>query len=437
TGASGSIEVSEAVATAALPAEFPIAELFAPGIPSPGHTLVPVNSSNFAIEVNAAVIAYDEEGIPCFFLEIDDQLEDAVPYGDGLLITSGLEQRVARYVRWDGTEEWAFTLDQAAVAPFVPVQAALAERFHHDVFPHPELPDRFLALARRPVEHADWRASYLDPGVRADRVVSDDILVDFGRDGTVHSELRLSEVVPMDRIGFDSLEDVYPGWGDWSHANSLVWDAGSYVVSLRHQDAVVKIDAVTHELKWILGTPDNWLAPWSDRLLQPEGDLRWQWHQHAAELGPDAPDGRRQLVVFDNANWQASPFTGDAPVEDPITRVVQFGIDEENLTVRMDWSYETSTVTGASMFSEAVGDADFLPNGHVLSTWGMLAALPDGTPNEDAGLGNRSVRIIELDPTTLQDVWHLYLSVPGSANPDGWTAYRSERIPSQYGRTVD
>jgi hypothetical protein len=279
----------------------------------------------------------------------------------------------------------------------------------------------------------DWHASYADPGVRGDRVVADDVLLEFGADGAVSNELSLAAILPLERIGFDSLEDVYPGWADWTHANSVVWDDGAFVVSLRHQDAVVRIDATTGELLWILGTPDNWVAPWSDKLLTPEPGVRWQWHQHAARMGADAPDGWRTLLLYDNANWQASPFTGEIPVDEPTTRVVQFGIDEVGGRVRMDWSYEVSTVAGNALFSEAVGDADYLENGNVLSTWGMLDSLPGGPANVDVGLGNRSIRVIEFDPTTLQDVWHLYLTVPIAENDAGWTAYRAERIPSLYG----
>jgi hypothetical protein len=436
TGATGT--ASAEVVTDPWPVGLPDTLLVAPqpAAASPGHTLIPINTSNASAPIRAAVMAVDEDGIPCFLLTIDDQLEDAVPYGDGLFVTAGLEQRLARYFHWDGTEEYAFTLDDDAVAPQIPVGALVSERFHHDIVPIPGQPGRFVALARFPVNVVDWRASYDDPSIRANREVSDDAILDFQADGTVNRETILSQIVPMDRIGYDSLEDVYPGWGDWSHANSVWWDDGAYIVSMRHQDAVIKIDPETNQLAWILGNSDNWLPPWSDKLLVPEGDLTWQWHQHAAELGPDAPDGRRQLIVFDNANYHLSPFTAGAPVDGP-TRVVQFGIDETAMRVRMDWSYEVSTVTGASMFSEAIGDADFLPNGNILSTWGMLDKLPDGTSNTDAGLGNRTVRIIEFDPTTLEDVWHLYLSVAGALDDAGWTAYRSERIPSLYGRVVD
>lgn len=439
TAAGMSCDATADVATEPWPADFPQAIVVAlpGGQPAPGHTLIPINTSHSTASVSSAVFAVDEEGQPCFLLNIDDQLEDAVPYGAGLLVTSGLEQRVARFFRWDGTEDYAFTLDPEAVSPQVAVAAAVAERFHHDVLPIPDQADRFIALARYPTDIADWPASYSDPSLRENRTVSDDVILDFNRDGTVNAETLLSEFVPMDRIGYDSLENVFPGWGDWSHANSVWWDAGNYILSLRHQDAIVSLDPAAHELKWILGNSDNWIPPWSGKLLTPEAGLRWQWHQHAAELGPDAPDGRRQLITFDNANWQASPFTDVEPLMAPMSRVVQFGIDEVAMTVRMDWSYEVSTVTGTRLFSEAIGDADFLSNGNILSTWGMLDHQPDGSTNLSAGLGNRTIRIIEFDPTTLEDVWHLYLTVPAEDNDDGWTAYRSERIPSLYGRAVD
>ena len=46
----------------------------------------------------------------------------------------------------------------------------------------------------------------------------------------------------------------------------------SFVMSMPYQNAVVKIGMDSGEIKWILGTPDNWKEPWSEKLLK----LRWE-----------------------------------------------------------------------------------------------------------------------------------------------------------------
>lgn len=62
---------------------------------------------------------------------------------------------------------------------------------------------------------------------------------------------------------------------DWCHANAVSHDPrdDSLLVSLRHQDCIIKIDRRSGDLVWILGDPGNWRAPWSDSLLRPVGDL--------------------------------------------------------------------------------------------------------------------------------------------------------------------
>jgi hypothetical protein len=106
--------------------------------------------------------------------------------------------------------------------------------------------------------------------------------------------------------------------------------------------------------------------------------------------------------------------------------------------VRQDWEFRTPG--GGRLFSNAVGDADPQPNGHVTSTWGLLDRQPDGTANTALGLGENTVRVIELDPTdpaSVVEVQTLHLFTEASGNDRGWTGYRSVRIPALTGRAVD
>jgi hypothetical protein len=195
----------------------------------------------------------------------------------------------------------------------------------------------------------------------------------------------------------------------------------------------VKLNPVTGALDWILGNHDNWDAPWQEFLLEPLGaDFRWPYHQHAS--------GRNRLVatstytMFDNGNYQASPHTGVAIEANPVSRLVQYTVDPVAMTVVQDWSFEETTV--GRLFSYAVGEADILENGNVLGTFGFLTGDEGGT-NLEAGRGENSARIIEIDPTSGAERWHVHLSSDVADNPDGWTVYRAHRIPAVTGRVID
>ncbi|MEQ1502082.1 MAG: aryl-sulfate sulfotransferase [Myxococcota bacterium] len=413
------------VDTAPLPVHFPRATVSGDGPVEPGHTLLPMRSFQAPDPQDLAVV-FDEEGRIVYWLAVGDVIQDVREVDGGLLALVGdVGARVVRY-DWDGTEvgEWsAATLG-----------TAIADDLHHDVIEVE--PDHYVALGRTPISVPDYPASYDDAAATVARTVADDVVVEFLADGTVIDETRLTALLPLRRIGYDSLSTTIEGWADWAHANAVLRDTdGSLVVSLRHQDAIVKIDPAAGTgagaVRWVFGYPENWPAELAAKRLQPVGPVRWPYHQHGPHLTAD-----RRLLVFDNGNWQAAPYTGDPPIVDPVllrSRVAQFTIDEDAGTVREDWSFDAPD--GGTLFSEAVGDADPLPNGHVLSSWGFLDRLPDGTSNADAGVGERSVRVIELDPDAAggpAQVHELYLWTAAADNPHGWTGYRAERIPSLY-----
>lgn len=422
------------VATDPLPAHFPVGTVRrVAGVRQPGHTLIPMRAGQGPFPRELAVV-FDEDGEICFWLDVQDVMLDVFEADDGLLVLLGdLPGYIVDY-GWDGIERGRYTLGSGSL-PSTVVNAAFARSFHHDVIRVDA--GHYVALGKYPLPVPDYPADYDDPLPTAARMVTDDVIVDFRSDGTVTNELRMSEVLSVHRIGYDSLGTTVDGWADWAHTNAVLWDDGDYVVSVRHQDAIVKLDPAG-TVRWILGYPENWPSALAAKRLQPVGDVQWPYHPHAPRFGPDGPNGERTLVLFDNGNHQAAPWTGIPPVTDPDllqSRVVQFTIDEEAGTVRQDWAFDAPA--GGRLYSEAVGDATVMPNGHVLSVWGLLDRLPDGTPNTVAGVGENSVRVIELDRDSVSEVEELYLWNEVSVNPRGWTGYRASRIPSLYGRVSD
>ena len=220
---------------------------------------------------------------------------------------------------------------------------------------------------------------------------------------------------------------------DWTHGNAVHYDESSdtWLISLRNQDAVAAFDRGTGDLKWILGNHDNWSAELQPYLLDPVGPLTWQFHQHAAKL-----DGDR-VLMFDNANWGASPFTGvtdlDVLPEELRTRVVEFKIDETAMTVEQTWEL-LELSNGDQAQAPAVGNSAWLENGNVFATWGIASSI-SGQSLASMGLGSQGIRLAEFtgDPSG-NHVIHsdVFITIEGALLAEGWQTYRAERIASPY-----
>ncbi len=309
--------------------------------------------------------------------------------------------------------------------------------FHHEVIERPE--GTLAALAKRPnpLVFDDFPGSYEDSWVRMDNVtVSDDLIVEFDASGAVLRTIDLGELLDPGRIGYDALtSSQVDGRVDWLHANGLSWDpvGGDYLVSFRHQDAVVAIDRETTTIEWILGTPANWGPEHQPLLLQGDADTSWFYHQHAPRLSAD----RERVMVFDNGNHRASPWDGELDPDDEIleiaSRVVEYAIDPVARTARETWSFEPP---GGAHSCYAIGSADYLPGGHVLATFGLVGAV-DGVMLLDQGLGGVAVRLLEFDPAADNEiVSDLWISAPAARNPQGWQSFAARRIASPYGPDV-
>ena len=438
-----------AVQTAPLPAHFPLAEVSAHDAARSmaGDTLVsmrmgpggtPAQRSAIHPAIELAVV-YDAEGEVLWWMAVDALVQDVREVEGGLLIMAGAgpgNAWVGRY-GWDGQLQQRWAIGQAPQA--VPMRTTWGGSIHHDATV--DEAGRMWALGRGLVSAENLPDSYEDLEELNTRAVdiSYDYVFTFDEAGTVLDETAIADLVPLERLGCDSLSAVRPeGWRDWAHANALVLDGDDVVLSLRNQDAVIAYDRESKDVSWVLGHPGNWPPELeAKRLVATDPTMPWFWHAHAPMFGPDLEDGRRQLVLFDNGSYGAAPpevTCGDAD-EPGVSRVVGYRLDPEALEVEEAFSFEQ--VAGGQFWCRAVGDADWLESGTILSTWGWLESLPNGQPNSAAGVGGTSVRLVEFDPDDLSEVWHLYLWSPSTGNPFGWTAYRADRIPSLTGRIQD
>lgn len=308
------------------------------------------------------------------------------------------------------------------------------EEFHHDVFPMAD--GGLLALTWLPRHVDDYPTSYSNPTLVAPAEIAEDVVFAFDRDGSVRWSWPLGELVDVHRIGFDSLRPrtglVDPPPEDWDHANAVVEAAdGSILVSMRHQDAVIRFDPATGALRWILANHDNWPAELQPYLLEPIGDLAWPYHQHAPELGRDDASGT-DVLLFDNGNGRASPWTGAAPLPDARSwsRAVAYHVDEQARTVTQTFSYVDNPNTGP-IYASQIGDADWLDNGNVLVTYGH-ATWFGGQTTESLGLSEHVIRVVEVEPVSGDTVWDLQIATDPATDPLGWTGNRTQRVADLY-----
>ena len=308
------------------------------------------------------------------------------------------------------------------------------ETLHHETFETPS--GSIVAISNELRVYDDYPTSDTDPDApREPSEVLGDVLVEFTRQGEVLREIALLDLVDPYRIGYDSMgwggwttlfpeEEIHPR-RDWAHANAVVMDVDERhaLVSLRQQDAVVKIDWAAGKLVWILGNHDDWGPAWQNYLLQPEGDLRWPYHQHAATITPNDT-----VLLFDNGNYRARPFDEPTPPSESFSRAVEYRIDEDSMTVEEVWSY--GGPGNEPFFARFLGDADWMSQtGNVLINYGGLVSDASGAAIVE-GAGHNWVRIVEVThESPAEKVFELFID---DERPAGWSVFRAERLLSLY-----
>jgi len=167
---------------------------------------------------------------------------------------------------------------------------------------------------------------------------------------------------------------------DWSHLNTAeVFPGGqALLVSSRNQDALLKVDRATGEVLWKVGQQ-------GDFELGYGADF---YRQHAPEIQPDG-----HILLFDN---------GLKGVRD-YSRALELAYDEVSGTAWRVWEYRAEP----DVFAPIWGDADRLPNGNTLITFGLRDK-------------HQQSHLVEVSADK-QEAWHLVL-------PARWGVYRAERL---------
>ena len=408
------------LASGTLPDTFPHIDVLAwsPERMEPGVTLINLTTP-FDGEDDALthVVLFDNELEPVWYL----QSADAIGYTrweEGLW---GISGGVGMHWSVDGHLDRRLT-PSGLPGPSMDIDVPLdVDRIlHYDLLPTDQ--DSFFSLVFDSFEVDAYPLSSEEPEVVPNpQTLRDMVVVELGFDGSSRNRWPLSERLDTGRISFSSHDPSVDGL-DWAHSNAVAHDPdGGVLVSSRHQDAIVALDE-RGDVRWILSNPDGWRSPWAELRLSPVGEVQWPFHQHAPQVGEDGV-----LVVFDNGNVRSTPYQPSPQDEEPYSRVVGYRVDAQAMTVEQVFSFE-ETVTGR-LFSSALGDADPQPlTGNVLATYNMLTE-EGGVSNLDRGLGRLTVRLIELEPDSLDTVLDLRFSTDSVPLPRGVRSFRADRVP--------
>ncbi len=317
------------------------------------------------------MVMFDVDGVPVWLRRAisEDIHEVALTPRGTLLLQADRTGIVELSLTGAVLRSWRAARKTDEPAAAVPVDVLA---LHHDVVELPNGNLLGLSIERRTVDEYPTSEERLRPLAPAD--VVGDVIVEFAPDGSLVHEWSLLDRLSPQRIGYDSVEgDFWHGYfggdevRDWSHANSVWYDAArdEVVVSLRHQDAVVALAHATGDVAWIVAPDDWWPAPLADRLLRPATpDLLVPFHQHAAQIGPDG-----HLLLFDNGNRRASALFPPLPPGEVWTRGAELVLDHAAGTWSLAW--EGGPVP--PRFSGSMGDVDPLPRtGNRLVTFGNV-----------------------------------------------------------------
>jgi arylsulfate sulfotransferase len=411
--------------TPPLPDSFPAITLLesAPDQMEPGLTLIEASRKDRSA---GFLVIVDNQGRVVWYIESDGSQAVTRLGDDGLLIVLTATDNLIRKIDFAGNEfaAWHAAGSTGGTATSLAIDGA---SLHHDIVPLPG--GTYLTSTRQSIRQVvDFPLDENDSTVTGTVTIREEPVVEFDESGQIVGQWEFLDLLKPTRIGFNATQGQ-PDATDWVHLNGIWYDASddSILASLRHQDAVVKYSRANGNLIWILGNHDNWEG-FEQFLLTPiNAPFTWQYHQHAPMLTRAGT-----VLLFDNGNLKASPFTGQPPVPPEInfSRAVEYRVDEQLMTIEQVWEYGANQ-SGELIYTPFIGDADALPEtGNVLITFGGICTI-NGVPSDNIGPCHVSARIIEVDSATNRKVFDIFLDDADPATT-GYKVYRSDRIPTLY-----
>lgn len=202
-----------------------------------------------------------------------------------------------------------------------------------------------LGTERRTVD-----MSQLHPGGRPDATVLGAIIQERKFNGEVIFEWKSLDYISVTEATEEV--DLTSPLIDYIHVNSIEHTAdGNIIISCRHLDEVVKINAVNGQIIWRLGGSESKNSTFTIANDTFSGFTGFS-HQHSA-----IETSRGTILLFDNGNLKPLP---------KVSRAVEYDLDLTSYTATKVWEH----VPQNGRHSTAMGSVQELVNGNILVNYG-------------------------------------------------------------------
>ena len=208
---------------------------------------------------------------------------------------------------------------------------------------------------------------------------------------------------------------------DLTHGNSLQWNFEENVIyfNMRHLSTFCKINRTTSQTIWCLGEHGDFTLLGTNGKPVPS---LWYDAHDVHELQPDV------FLMFDNEyhnTTAAPPCPATFEETNAHSRILEITVNEQNKTARVSWSWEAPRLD----WSPYWGEADILPNGDAIGTFGSESHYLPGSGITSPLSNSTGAVVIEVNPKG--EVMRTYTF------PYGWGIYRVVPIPLQTANDYD
>jgi hypothetical protein len=230
--------------------------------------------------------------------------------------------------------------------------------------------------------------------------------------------------------------DTWHAYRDITHSNTIYYvpDEDIIYYNARNINTFFKLNHTSKEVIWALGEHGDFT------LYDLQGRVRNNlfYHAHSVEQVDD-----NTFILFDN------DLHNQSDANNQVSRMVEITIDEETMTANETWYYDAH----GTMYSAGWGDADRLPNGNRLGTWGyyspratLLEVTSDHEPvwqvnfeyNSAHYLGVYRMERFRKTPTLSSPDDIVSANASYSLSWDAWYNYRNrEDLPGNYTLYID
>lgn len=265
----------------------------------------------------------------------------------------------------------------------------LDNEFHHSILPLNE------SLAIAPSEYSNGRPDDYSTGKDGVSIID----LTTGLEVAYYDMLKVMDYSRAPRPS-GSAPGQSATMDDWLHINqSYINTTNNLLVSSgRHQSAVFGVDVDSGQLRFIMADHEGWGADFAQYLLTPVDESGiplfdfstqdgidsansnfWTWGQHNIVEIPNDENGILDFLVFDNGNYRSRDDAKSLLPIDNFSRVVQFRIDLNTMTVFRSYEYGKDEV-GSRGYSSYVSAKHLLSNGNLVIHFGASTMDENGRP---------------------------------------------------------